>query len=215
VHVGYGDAGWVLIARGEAVDFAEEGAPVAGAEAFDTFAAKLGLAVEHHLSEVGEELCVTARYAIGGGELEQFGEHIVNFGHGAEAAGSGGKLGGNGLEVLDLTRVQREFLLLASVEDAESGVGVVAEHAAGAAVSKRELAELGFVRGASTARVFGLECGAHDGGLGGSVVLGRGGTPPGFLDVWQIKDFKSFVYGSVVNKGVMGAIFRKCGKQRS
>ena len=43
-----------------------------------------------------------------------------------------------------------------------------------------------------------------------------GGTPPRvFLDVWQIKDFKSFVYGSVVNKGVRGHFFRMCGKQRT
>jgi hypothetical protein len=42
-----------------------------------------------------------------------------------------------------------------------------------------------------------------------------GGHPPVFLDVWKIKDFKSFVYGSVVSKGLRGHFFRMCGKERS
>jgi hypothetical protein len=39
--------------------------------------------------------------------------------------------------------------------------------------------------------------------------------PRVFLDVWQIKDFKSFVYGSVAIKGVTDAFFRMCGKKRT
>ena len=58
---------------------------------------------------------------------------------------------------------------------------------------------------------------AVDAGSGRSPIeaVGRGGTPPLFLDVWQTKDFKSFRFGSVATKGVRGRFFRMCGKQRS
>src|SRR5262249_27086381 len=44
---------------------------------------------------------------------------------------------------------------------------------------------------------------------------GEGPPPPLFLDVWEIRDFKSFVYGSVGSKGLRGHFLRMCGKQRA
>jgi hypothetical protein len=94
------------------------------------------LAVEEKLSEIGEVFGAAGGDTAVGYEIEEFAEDVVDVGGGAELAG-------DGFEFLADFFLGEELLLFAGVDQAEGRVGLVAEHAALAAVGERELAEGG------------------------------------------------------------------------
>jgi hypothetical protein len=77
------------------------------------------------------------RDAVPGAGREEFTEDIVNAGGGGEVLGEEGRESCG--EVVGL----EEWIVLTSVEEAEGGVMLGAEHAAEAAVGEGELAEVG------------------------------------------------------------------------
>jgi len=138
------------------VDLPEEGTPLVEVLRVDEFAAHGVLAVEKKLGEISESLRLATRNAIGSNELEELADNVMNVANGLEAARERSEFRRDGFEILELLHVSDEPLLLVSVKDAESGMGWVAEHAAGASVGEGELAERGFVGGDSGARGFHL-----------------------------------------------------------
>jgi hypothetical protein len=100
--------------------------------------------MEEELGDVGEGGSFGAGDAVLGEEKEEFSEDAGEVGGGGELASEGGEFGGDGGRV-------EELLLLAGVEGAEGGVGVVAEHGALAAVGGGEEAAGGGVGGGTIA----------------------------------------------------------------
>jgi hypothetical protein len=120
------------------------------------FVFDLGKGSEHELADVGEgESGALGNAALRDGG-EDFAENMVDIGGGEEVAGEGGR------ELFAKMRRFQELLLVAGMEGAEGGVIVLADHAAVAAVSERELAELGKID-------FGTFCG--HGNLGRKEVM--------------------------------------------
>ncbi len=93
--------------------------------------------VEHELADVGEDGGVAGWDAVLGQGGEEFAEDEVDVGGGHEITADGG--GDLGTEALGF----EELHFVAGVEEAKSGVAVVAEHAATASVGSLELAAVG------------------------------------------------------------------------
>ena len=102
---------------------------------------------EQELADEGEVGGVAGRDAVLGDGLEEFAEHEVDVCGGHQSAGKrSGELGAEPVGFDNLA-------LSAGVENAERRVIVLAEHATGAVVSKRELTERGFVGGDAGTRL--------------------------------------------------------------
>jgi hypothetical protein len=105
------------------------------------FVADVFLAAEKELGEVGERTGAAGGNAAGGDKLEELANDMIDIG--------GAELAGDGREFLSDFVQLEELLLFASVDEAERGMGVVAEHAALAAIGERELTEFGLIDGVS------------------------------------------------------------------
>jgi len=87
--------------------------------------------VEEELGDIGEGGGFAAGDAVLGEEVEEFSEDMGEIAGGGEFAGKGGEFSGNGGGV-------EELALVAGVEGAEGGMGLVAQHGALAAVGGGE-----------------------------------------------------------------------------
>jgi hypothetical protein len=99
------------------------------------FVADIFLAVAEKLGEVSESFGATSGDASGADEFEEFSDDVVDIGGGAELAGDGREL------LSDIVEGEK-LMLLASVENAEGGMGLVTQHAALATVGEGELTEV-------------------------------------------------------------------------
>jgi len=187
--------------------------------------------LEQELGDEGEVGGDARRDAVLRDGFEELAEDEVDVGGGHEAAGErGGKLRAEAIGFEKLT-------LGAGVENAERGMVRLAQHAAGAAVSERELAEGRFIEGGAGTRGLWFR---HDRLLRESKekyetrntkleirktkqiprlrlgMMARGGrrAPRGVLDVWQTKDLQEGVFGSVASKGLTGRFFGSVANKR-
>jgi hypothetical protein len=110
------------------------------------FVADIFLAVEEKLGEVSESFGAPSGDASGADEFEEFSDDVIDVGGSAELAGDGREL------LSDIVEGEK-LLLLASVENAEGGMGLVAQHAALATVGEGELTEVLLVGGDSRTRL--------------------------------------------------------------
>jgi hypothetical protein len=110
--------------------------PSVGVTGGDDFAFDQRKAVEEELSDIGEGGGMARGNAVVGERDKEFAEDVVEVVGGAEFAGEGDELGAHAVGF-------EELLLPAGVEEAERGVPVPAEHAAGATVGGGELAARG------------------------------------------------------------------------
>ena len=120
------------------VDFAKDLFPALIVLRANGFLLDSALAVEKKLGQIGQEPGIANGNAVGGDQLEELADDVLDVSGGLEVASERGEF------IADVVQFE-ELLLLAGVEEAERRMRSVTEHATLAAVGERKLAESGFV----------------------------------------------------------------------